>query len=124
MHSELQLEISPESGRCLTACKKPDVPAHVLCSLLTPRQAPTNIFSTFGRPGMKPKIFISPVAKPYLTEIALTAQLPIQPNMPTDWLVKIGSRIMNHLTATQDPAAFGAPSEDYPNTPAFAQQKT
>ncbi|KAH7934297.1 hypothetical protein HPB49_024667 [Dermacentor silvarum] len=121
---ELHSEISPENGRCLTACKKPDVQPHVLCSLLTPRQSPTNIFSTSGRPGKKPKISTSPTEKPCLTEFALTAQLPTQPNMPTDWLVKIGSGIANHFTAAQEPAAFGAPSEDYPSAPAFAQQKT
>ncbi|KAH7949010.1 hypothetical protein HPB49_004168 [Dermacentor silvarum] len=119
---ELHSEISPENGRCLTASKKPDVPPHVLCSLLTPRQSPTNI-STSGRPGKKPKISTSPAAKQWLTEFALTAQLPTQPNMPTDWLVKICSGIVKHLTATQEPAAFGAPSEDYPSAPAFAQQE-
>ncbi|KAH7937446.1 hypothetical protein HPB49_012447 [Dermacentor silvarum] len=123
MHSELHSEISPENGRCLTPCKKPDVPPHVLCSLLTPRQSPTNIFSTSVRPGKKPKTSTSPAAKPRLTEFALTAKLPTQPNTPTDWLAKIGSGIVNHLTATQEPAAFGAPSEDYPSAPAFAQQE-
>ncbi|KAH7986265.1 hypothetical protein HPB49_026050 [Dermacentor silvarum] len=98
------LEISPENGRCLTACKKPDVPPHVPCSLLTPRQSPTNIFSTFGRPGKKPKISTSPAAKPCLTEFALTTQLPTQPNMPTDWLEKIGSGIarVDDLTTWED----------------------